>query len=150
MTAVFFQPPPDFEPKVSVAGCYCEFEDKILLLKRHPRKPQGHTWGIPGGKMDEGETPRMAVVREVFEEVGIKIKEDELEEIDRMYVRGTLNDYIFYRFRKLFLTLPVIDLSLDEHIEARWVTFEEALKLPLIYGGTEALLTYRKFMEKKV
>ncbi len=148
MTTLFLTPPPDFCPRVWVAGCYCEFEDKILILKRSPHKLQGDTWGIPGGKLDEGETPRTAVIREVFEEVGIRINEDKLEEIDEMYIRGPQMDYIFYRFRVRFVTLPVIDLSLDEHVEAAWLTIEEAIKLPLIYGGVEALLSYQKFTMK--
>lgn len=149
MAYVFFEPPPGFLSQVSVAGCYCEFEDKILLLKRTPHKHQGDTWGIPGGKLDEGETPRSAAIREVFEEVGISLKEDDLEEIDTMYIRGPLNDYIFYRFRVRLLVLPLIDLNLEEHVVASWITLEEALKLPLIYGGTEALLSYQKFMEQE-
>ncbi len=149
MNSVFMESPSDFQSKVSVAGCYCEFEDKILLLKRTSHKHQGDTWGIPGGKIDEGETPRIAVIREVYEEVGIYIKEDEPEEIDKMYIRGPLNDYIFYRFRMRFTTLPVIDLSLEEHVEARWLTVDEALTFPLIYGGIEALMMYKKFMESR-
>ena len=146
MNTVFVKPPPGFHPKVSVAGGYCEFEDKILLLKRNPHKHQGDTWGIPGGKLDEGETPRAAAVREVFEEVGIRIPEEEMEEINELYIHGPLNDYIFYRFRARFTTLPVIDLSLEEHVEARWLTVEEALTYPLIYGGVEALLSYQQFL----
>lgn len=149
MTSLFLAPPPGFNPKVWVAGCYCEFEDKILFLKRSPHKLQGDTWGIPGGKLDEGETPRMAVIREVFEEVGIRINEGDLEEIGEMYIRGPQMDYIFYRFRMRFLTLPIIDLSLDEHVEWAWLPFEEAIKLPLIYGGVEALLSYQAFMRGK-
>lgn len=144
MNAVFMQPPPDFQSQLSVAGCYFEFKDKILLLKRHPRKPQGFTWGIPGGKIELGETPRSAVVREIFEEVGIYLREDELAEIDTLYVRGLQNDYTFHRFRKRFEQLPKIDLSLDEHVDAQWVTVEEALTYPLIYGGKEALLNYQQ------
>lgn len=146
MTLVFFEPPPDFQAQISVAGCYCEFGDKILLLKRTPHKHQGNTWGIPGGKLNEGETPQAATVREVFEEVGLSILEGNLEEIGKMYIRGPLNDYIFYRFRVPLLALPVLNVSLEEHVEARWVTIEEALKLPLIYGGREALLNYQKFI----
>lgn len=149
MNAVFPDPPKDFNPSLEAAGCYCEWKDKILLLKRSPHKPQGHTWGIPGGKLEEGETPRGAVVREVYEEVGIRMQEAELEEIGRMYVRRPPLDYIFYRFRKSFLTPPVLHLSLEEHMEARWVTVEEALELPLIYGGVEAMTTYKKFREEK-
>jgi mutator protein MutT len=149
MSAVFMTPPADFNAKVTVAGCYCEFEDKILLLKRHPKKPAGHSWGLPGGKIDEGETPREAVVREVFEEIGLQIPQNELEEIDQMYVRGPNTDYIFYRFRKRFEKLPEIDLNLIEHTEARWITIDEALTYPLIYGGTEALLSYQQYVNKK-
>jgi 8-oxo-dGTP diphosphatase len=146
LSLVFFESPPGFQAKVSVAGCYCEFEDKILFLKRTPHKHQGDTWGIPGGKLDEGETPREAAVREVFEEVGLTFQEDDLEEIGKMYIRGSLNDYIFYRFRVRLLALPALNVSLEEHVEARWVTIEGALKLPLIYGGREALLNYQKFI----
>lgn len=146
---LFLKPPPDFNAKVTVAGCYCEFEDKILLLKRHPKKPEGYTWGLPGGKIDEGETPREAAVREVSEEIGLHIPQNELEEIDTMYVRGPNSDYIFYRFRKRFENVPEIDLNLKEHIEARWITIDEALTYPLIYGGTEALLSYKKYVDKR-
>lgn len=149
MQIVFFEPPSDFQSKVSVAGCYCEFDDKILLLKRTPHKLQGDTWGIPGGKLDEGETPRMAAVREVFEEVGISLQEENLEEIDTLYIRGTLMDYTFYRFRTRFAILPDINLNLEEHLEAVWITIEEALTYPLIYGGKEALLSYREIVEGK-
>jgi len=149
MEFISLVPLKDFNPTVEVAGCYCEYEDKILFLKRTPHKHQGDTWGVPGGKLDEGETPLTAVIREVFEEVGIKVKEDDLQEMDKMYVRGLLNDYIFYRFRLRFTTLPVIDLSLEEHVEARWVTIEEASNLPLIYGGAEALASYQQFVKAK-
>jgi len=70
MESISFVPLKNFHPSIEVAGCYCEYEDKILLLKRTPHKHQGDTWGIPGGKLDEGETPQIAVIREVFEEVG--------------------------------------------------------------------------------
>jgi 8-oxo-dGTP diphosphatase len=148
LTLIFFEPPAGFQPKITVAGCYCEFEDKILLLKRTPHKHQGDTWGIPGGKLDEGETPRTAAVREVFEEVALSFQEGDLEEIGEMYIRGSLNDYIFYRFRVRLLELPVLNVNLEEHVEARWLTIEDALKLPLIYGGREALLNYQKFIGK--
>lgn len=145
---IFLDPPSDFHSKVDVAGCYCEFEDKILLLKRTPHKLQGDTWGVPGGKLDEGETPRAAVIREVFEEVGIPLKEEDLAALDTLYIRGMLMDYTFYRFRSRFTTLPVIDLNLEEHVEAVWITVEEALSYPLIYGGKEALLNYREYVQR--
>jgi 8-oxo-dGTP pyrophosphatase MutT (NUDIX family) len=145
MQTVFFKRPENFQVHIEAAGCYCEYEDKILFLKRHPDKPQGNTWTIPGGKLDPGETPHQGAAREVFEETGIFINPDELEAIDSMYVRSAHN-YIFHRFRKRFATLPIINLGLAEHTQARWVTISEALALPLIGGGREALESYRRFV----
>ncbi len=150
MESISLLPPENFHPKIEVAGCYCEYENKILLLKRAPHKLQGMTWGIPGGKLESEETPVEGVIREVFEEIGLKIDASKLSEIDTLYVRRSSIDYIFYRFRAHLSSLPVLHLNLEEHVEARWVTLEEALDLPLIYGGAEALVNYRTFLEDKV
>ena len=69
--SVFIEPPEGFHPIVEAAGCYCEWSDKMLFLKRHPLKSQGNTWGIPRGKLEKNENPRMAVIREIREEVGL-------------------------------------------------------------------------------
>lgn len=43
----------------------CRFKDQWLLT-RHPRRG----WEFPGGKVEEGETPEEAAIREVYEETG--------------------------------------------------------------------------------
>ena len=142
---IYSQPPPDFHPTVEVASCYCSYENKILLLKRHPRKPQGDTWGVPAGKLEKRETPRMAVVREIHEEVGLEIDDEHLKEIGKLYVRLPHVDYIYHMFSRHFLTQPSIKLELEEHMESLWVTMEEALRMPLIAGGKEALQYYASY-----
>jgi 8-oxo-dGTP diphosphatase len=136
---IFFEPPLDFKPTVSAASCYCEFEDKILLLKRNPDKPLGTAWGTPGGRMEESETPRQAVIREVSEEVGITLLDSELEELPEIYVRAAHADVILHRFRNVFTTQPSIDLNLLEHSEAQWFKLKDALELPLVTGCVAAL-----------
>ena len=78
--------PLNFEHQVEVAGCFCQWNNQILLLRRHPDKPQGGTWGLPAGKLETGETPKMAVIREVAEEVGLDIQEG-LKEVGKIYIQ---------------------------------------------------------------
>lgn len=142
--SVFTEPPEDFNATVEGAGCYCYFQDKILFVRRHPDKPQGNTWGIPGGKVEEAENPKMAVIREIHEEVGLDINDDSLEMIGRLYCRLPHIDYVFHLFKKGYNAIPEISLSLEEHVESKWVTIEEAFELPLIAGGREALIYFKK------
>lgn len=144
---IFTQPPEDFNPKVAVAGCFCEFEDKLLYLKRHPEKVQGSTWGIPAGKLEPGETPRQAVIREVFEETGLNIENLDLIEVGVLYMRLPHVDYIWHVFRARFDSLPTLNLGLEENTEFLWVTPNEARQLHLITGGGEALQHYLKTIE---
>lgn len=47
----------------------------LLTLRKEDELPEAHLkWEYPGGKCDFGETPEEAVVREVLEETGIKVK----------------------------------------------------------------------------
>ena len=140
--SLFTEPPEDFHPTVEVASCYCECWDRLLFVRRHPNKPQGNTWGLPGGKLEGHENPKMAVVREIREEVGLDIDDDALQAIGQFYCRLPHIDYVFHVFRKSFQAMPKVDLALDEHLESRWVTMHEALALPLIAGGAQLLHYY--------
>lgn len=143
--SVFTNPPLDFSPTVEVSSCYLECDNKILLLKRHPDRPQGKTWGVPGGKIEKNEQPREALIREVYEEVGLKIQDCEIKEIGQLFIRLPHVDYIYHMFFVLLQELPLLNLELTEHDEARWVTYLEALQFPLIKGGKEALNYYQEF-----
>ena len=140
---LFTTPPLDFCPQVRAAGCFLAWEDKILLIQRHPRSSQGNTWSIPAGKIEEGEDPRTAVVREIREEVGVCIDDETLQLINTAYCRLPHMDYIFYSFKKRFDELPKVTPSLNELIAFRWVTIDEALHLPLIAGGADALMAFK-------
>lgn len=131
--------PENFEAKVEISGCYLVSKDKLLLLKRHLSRPQGNTWGVAAGKIEKNETPLMAVVREVKEEVSLNLLPEEIAYLGKLYCRLSHMDYIFHVFTKSYEMIPEIRLALEEHIEARWVTVEEARELPLIAGGVEAL-----------
>lgn len=43
----------------------------VLLQHRAVWSAQGGTWGIPGGALDESETPKQGAIRECWEETGV-------------------------------------------------------------------------------
>ena len=147
---VFNHPPKDFKLEVEAAGCFCKVGDLFLLLKRAISRPQGGTWGIPGGKLERGESPRAAVIREVWEEVGIDIDSNDLEEIGKLYIRLPTLDYLFHIFWIGFSKIPTVNLNLEEHDETKWLTVQEALNLPLISGGVDAIKIYSSYFNKYI
>ena len=140
---LYFEKPKEFRIDVEVAGCFCEWNGKILYLKRHADKPYGQTWGLPAGKIEAGEKPRQAAVREVEEEVGITLNPEKLEDVATVYLEAGGLRYTFYAFRVGLEKAPRIQLAPQEHTEAKWLTVEEALNLPLIIGGAEILRAYK-------
>jgi 8-oxo-dGTP pyrophosphatase MutT (NUDIX family) len=121
------------------------------MLLRHPEKLAGNTWGVPAGKLEKDENPTAAVIREIWEEVGIDISGEGLAFLRTLYCRVPdypQPDFIYHQFHKSFDTLTTLNLALEENTEARWVTIEEALELPLITGGKEALYFYTKSLSQ--
>lgn len=51
---------------------------KWLMHRRPPHKQHGGLWEFPGGKVESGEAPRAALVRELKEELGINLPEASL------------------------------------------------------------------------
>jgi 8-oxo-dGTP pyrophosphatase MutT (NUDIX family) len=143
MYKVSFELPKDFKPTIQVAGCFCEWAGKLLYLKRHADKPYGETWGLPAGKIEAREDPRQAAVREVNEEVGIQLDPEKLQEVVKAYLDVEGLRYVFHAFRVGLDKVPQIRLEPEAHTEAKWLTVEEALKLPLIVGGSEILKYYQ-------
>ncbi len=142
-----------FDNAIVCAGGYCTFEDKLLLLKRNPKKLFGNMWGVPGGKLEPGETPEEGLIREVFEEVGFEVDKTLVEPIHTLYIQsaGSLSHLVIYHMYFCpLLELPQLSLHLDEHLEAQWVTPEEGLKLQLVSaGGVEALKIYQDFLLRR-
>jgi len=50
-------------------------DGRVLIAQRPPGKAMAGLWEFPGGKVQEGETPEHALVRELKEELGIDVTE---------------------------------------------------------------------------
>ena len=77
-------------------------------------------WEFPGGKIEEGETPKEALVREIKEELETEI------------IVGELIDTIEYDYPTFHLSMDCFwaeivsgDLVLKEHEAAKWLTKDE-------------------------
>jgi 8-oxo-dGTP diphosphatase len=65
------------QPVVLVAACALIDPDGRILLARRPEgKPMAGLWEFPGGKLNPGETPEAALIRELREELGIDVAEN--------------------------------------------------------------------------
>jgi 8-oxo-dGTP diphosphatase len=56
-----------------VACALVDADGRVLLAKRPPGRPLAGLWEFPGGKVEQGETPEAALIRELEEELGIKV-----------------------------------------------------------------------------
>lgn len=136
---VFLEPPPNYNPKVEVSACFYEVDDQVLFLLRNPESSEGNTWGIPGGKMEKGETPQQNVIREFKEETGVILPADQLIYWGTVYIRYPKTDFTYHIFRITMCEKPAIVIDPKEHQAYRWMRLDEALKLPLIPDEDECI-----------
>lgn len=61
------------------AAALIDQNGRILVQKRPEGKPMAGLWEFPGGKVEAGETPESALVRELDEELGIGVKQADIE-----------------------------------------------------------------------
>ncbi|HMO76406.1 MAG TPA: (deoxy)nucleoside triphosphate pyrophosphohydrolase [Sphingopyxis sp.] len=56
-----------------VAAALVDRDGRVLVQQRPEGKPMAGLWEFPGGKLEPGETPEAALVRELAEELGIAV-----------------------------------------------------------------------------
>jgi 8-oxo-dGTP diphosphatase len=62
---------------ILVTACaLVDADGRVLLAQRPEGKKLAGLWEFPGGKVEAGETPESALVRELAEELGVMTKED--------------------------------------------------------------------------
>jgi 8-oxo-dGTP pyrophosphatase MutT (NUDIX family) len=130
----------------SAAGCFCLFEDQILLVQRHGDKPFGLHWGIPTGKLDAGVTPAQGACREHYVVVGITARFCAMLPINDLLV---VNSALPFRYTFFALELsgkPALRLKSDEIRRAEWVdlsAIRNRLAVPFFWDTLHDLIRWR-------
>lgn len=65
---------PSVETLMVVAAALIDRDGRVLVQQRPPGKPMAGLWEFPGGKVEPGELPEAALVRELTEELGIAVE----------------------------------------------------------------------------
>lgn len=59
-----------------VACALIDSDNRVLVAQRPEGKALAGMWEFPGGKLEQGERPEPALIRELSEELGITVKEE--------------------------------------------------------------------------
>ena len=59
-----------------VAVALVDVDGRVLIAQRPDNKTMGGLWEFPGGKVEFGELPEEALIRELYEELGIDVSEN--------------------------------------------------------------------------
>ena len=92
--------------RIRVAAAVVRRGRELLMTRRPPGGPLGGLWEFPGGKIEEGERPEDALVREVHEELGVTAEAAETLsvetyryphglEVELHFIRCTLTSHAF-------------------------------------------------------
>ncbi|AWH91213.1 DNA mismatch repair protein MutT [Dietzia lutea] len=111
-------------PRIEVVAAVFVRGGEVLACKRAPGKPAAGKWEFPGGKIDDGETPELALVREIREELGVSVSVGDLVDRSVTSVGDAEIDLACY----LVSSLDIPTTSTD-HDELRWLPLDSLASL---------------------
>ncbi len=113
-------------PHLTVCAAVIRCEDRVLIARRPSRGLLGGMWEFPGGKVEKGEMLQSALLREIDEELRIKIE-----------IGGLIGEY-HHAYTHFRVTLHAWECALEsgepypvEASEIRWVKLDELSDYPM-------------------
>ena len=116
---------------------------RLLLAERPPGKKMAGLWEFPGGKVEPGETPEQALVRECHEELAVTIAVSDLEALT----------FASHGYDDFHLLMPVYlcrtwqgEPTPQEGQEIAWVHPDEMLSWPMPPADAPLVATLRRVL----
>ena len=122
---------------VFVSSCILIKKNKILTTKRPADKPLPHYWEFPGGKLERGESFYDAIIRELEEELGIKVKNKDLSIIDNISHSYELNTIVIMAIFYVRKWTGVVKAKEGQKIQ--WLTSSGLCKVNFLEGSKTIL-----------
>lgn len=111
-----------------VAAALVDSDGRVLIAQRPEGKQLAGLWEFPGGKVEPGETPETALIRELEEELGIVVKQ------------ACLAPFVFasHTYETFHLLMPLYlirrwegEPELKEHKALKWVRPNDMGQYPM-------------------
>ena len=125
---------------IKVVAAVIRNEDRVLATARGYGPYKGW-WEFPGGKIEPGETPQQALVREIREELTAEI------------IVGKRIKTIEYDYPEFHLSMDCFwaevksgQLELREAEDARWLTKETLEEVKWLPADTEVIEAIKKYL----
>jgi 8-oxo-dGTP diphosphatase len=112
--------------RIRVTAAVLVKEGRVLIARRSPGRARGGSWELPGGKIENGESPEACLARELREELGIEAKIGEC-------LGSHCHAYpeIEIELMAYWATHLSGEIVLRDHDAVRWVTPAELYRYPL-------------------
>lgn len=107
-------------PPLLVSAAVIIDKGKVLLTRRPSGSDLEHLWEFPGGKVEKGESPQAALVRELREEIGIEAEVGEA--VDITFWRYPKRDVLLMFFRTSIVSGTIQNLEVADHA---WVGLDD-------------------------
>ena len=110
---------------------------QVLLLLRDdkPAIPYPNMWDLPGGRVEDGETPKVCIRREMREELGLEIEDIQPFAVVRFDDR---TEYVFWKR----MNLAIDSIRLTEGQRMRWFSRHEVERTQLAFGFNSVLSAF--------
>ncbi len=106
--------------KIEVVAAIIIKDNKIYCARRANKGEVALKWEFPGGKIEEGEDPKDALIREIQEELNATIKVNSFfKTVKHQY------ESFFITMHSYLCSLDTGNLILSEHVEDKWLEIKD-------------------------